>query len=236
MTLSSGEIKGFDTKKNEQIMRDFRVIDDWTDGVGWLANPKETMQRASHAINGDAGLWLVDPLDAPGLEEWLLERGPVNGVVITLDRHKRDAQALADRFDVPIHLPDPLLEIREALGTSTDSFDRFQRDTGWAARPVVTRRWWREVALIGPEESVIYVPEAVGTAAQFRAPGERLGVHPLLRPLPPRKALGDLDPERIRVGHGTGIGVDGAAALTDALAGARKRAPRAYLNGLRSAF
>lgn len=70
-------------------------------------------------------------------------------------------------------------------------------------------------------------PEAVGTAPLFRVKGERLGVHPALRLFPPRRQLAGFEPEHLLVGHGEGIhGVVAAPALREALAGARRRAPR----------
>jgi hypothetical protein len=71
------------------------------------------------------------------------------------------------------------------------------------------------------------VAEAVGTAEYYLASSERLGVHPALRLFPPRR-LGRFDPERVLVGHGAGILDDAAAALSDALDGARARAPGLY--------
>lgn len=43
----------------------FQVIDEWGTGVGWLAHPNEDGQRVSHAVVGDDGIWVFDPLDAP---------------------------------------------------------------------------------------------------------------------------------------------------------------------------
>jgi hypothetical protein len=77
------------------------------------------------------------------------------------------------------------------------------------------------------------VPEAVGTAEYFLASGERLGVHPMLRGLPPRSALGGLRPERVLTGHGGGVSTDGADALADALSGSRRRMPGLYAKTVR---
>ena len=46
-------------------------IDRFDGGVGWIAYPEETMERASHALavhdeEGDADeVWVIDPVDAP---------------------------------------------------------------------------------------------------------------------------------------------------------------------------
>jgi len=54
-----------------------------------------------------------------------------------------------------------------------------------------------------------------------------VGVHPMLRPLPPRKALGGFAPDHLLVGHGPAV--EGEAARTGlrrALDGARRDLPR----------
>ena len=71
----------------------------------------------------------------------------------------------------------------------------------------------------------------LGTLEFFRAGGERIGMHPLLRVAPPRSLL-SVAPERVLVGHGGGIHQDAAAAVHDAVRNARRRIPAA----LASAF
>jgi len=62
---------------------EYREIDRWDRGVGWIAHPGETMQRASHALVGDdGGLWVIDPVDAPDVDGLLSEFGDVAGVVV----------------------------------------------------------------------------------------------------------------------------------------------------------
>ena len=69
---------------------DLTPVDRFDGGVGWLAYPEETMQRASHAIESDGQLWVVDPVDADGVDDLIAEYGEVGGVVVLLDRHERD--------------------------------------------------------------------------------------------------------------------------------------------------
>ena len=38
---------------------------DW--GLGWIADEPPAMQRASHALVHEGGVWLVDPVDGDGL-------------------------------------------------------------------------------------------------------------------------------------------------------------------------
>jgi hypothetical protein len=217
------------------------VIDRFAGGVGWIAHPAEAMQRASHALATDGGLLLCDPVDAAGLDELLAEHGDVAGVVVCLDRHLRDAVSIADRHDVPVYAP-------AWLGVESDLRSRGAGGDGPAIEPftdavpgteyrvvrVVDWPIWHEAALYRETDGTLYVPEAVGTTAYFRAAGERLGVHPMLRPVPPRDALDGLAPERVLVGHGEGIHDAATDALRDALAGARRRAPGAYLQAART--
>jgi len=93
---------------------------------------------------------------------------------------------------------------------------------------------WQEVGLF--DGSTLYVPESLGTASYFRGRRERLGVHPMLRFTPPREALGGLDPDRVLVGHGVGVHDNAGAAIADALANARRKAPGLYAKTLRDAI
>jgi hypothetical protein len=90
------------------------------------------------------------------------------------------------------------------------------------------------VALYHDETGTLVVPEALGTASFFRAPGEQLGVHPMLRPTPPRRPFRGIEPERVLVGHGEGVFDNAAIHLSDALDNARSRLPAAYLEMLRN--
>jgi hypothetical protein len=188
----------------------WRLVDEWEDGFGWERD--ERFHRTSHALVVGGRVWLIDPVDEPELEERVRALGEPGGVLQLLDRHERDCGAWAGRLDVehrrawekreaPFEAPFDVLRIRD-------------------------RRWWREVALWEPLGRTLVCADALGTLAFFRAPSERIGLHPLVRPFPPR-ALRGLEPQRILVGHGQAV-VDGAAAaLHDTLAHARRRLPSA---------
>lgn len=207
---------------------------EWPGGLTWLADAAEAMERASHALAVDGAVWLVDPLEAPGLDDVLADLGEVAGVVILLDRHRRDAAAFAERYGVAVHVPEPLGDAADRLGVPVEPFADELADTGFRARTVVDNRFWREAALVGGDGETALVPETLGTTSAFLAPGERVGVHPALRLWPPRRKLGDLDPDRLLVGHGSPVLEDAGAAMRDALAGARRRAPRVYWRALTS--
>ena len=101
-----------------------REIDRYDGGVGWIAYPDEDMQRASHAVVGEnGGVWVVDPVDAAGLDELLAEYGEVAGVVVLLDRHKRDAAAIATRHDVSVYVPDFMDAVAQELDAPVERGD-----------------------------------------------------------------------------------------------------------------
>lgn len=216
---------------------DWREIDRFDDGdragVGWIAHPDETMQRASHALSVDGDVYVIDPVDASGVDDLVTEFGEVAGVVVLLDRHTRDAAALARRHNVPVYLPAPLADVGHDIDATIEVCRGTLAETGITIHTVVDNFAWTEVALYDDESGVLTVPEAVGTTEYFLAGRERLGVHPALRLKPPKR-LGRFDPERVLVGHGTGVHDEAAAALADALSGARGRTPSLYLKNLKT--
>lgn len=206
---------------------EYREIDRWDGGGGWIAHPEEDIRRASHVLAVDGEAWLVDPIDAPGVDEFAAEFGEVAGVVVTLGRHQRDADRIARRHDVPVYAPHP---VRRSFDAEVHRFRGRLADTDFRAIPVANVPLWREAALFDGETLV--VGDSVGTADYFLVADERLGVHPTLRLFPPA-ALRGLAPERVLVGHGEGVTANAARALRDALDSARRNAPAAWLDGLR---
>lgn len=184
----------------------WRLVDEWDGGFGWARD--ERLQRTSHALLAGGRVWLIDPLDEPDLEERVRALGEPAGVLQLLDRHERDCGVWARRLGV---------EHRRA-------WERL--DAPFEALPVRSRRWWREVALWEPAGRTLVCADALGTIPFFRAPGERIGLHPLVRPFPPC-ALRNLEPQRILVGHGEAVAENAAEALREALSGARRRLPAA---------
>ena len=190
-------------------------VDELDGGFGWIAD--ERLHRASHALAADGRVWLIDPLDAEGVEERIRELGEPAGVIQLLDRHDRDSAELASRFGVPLHV------VPQSLPETPFSF-----------LPVSSWRFWREVALWWPERRILVCADALGTIPYFRAGAEPIGVHPFLRLFPPQ-ALRGLAPLHVLVGHGAGRHGEGTPAEVDgALAHARRRIPR-WVAGLRRA-
>ncbi len=206
-----------------------RFGDERSGGVGWIAYPDERMQRASHAIAVDGDVYVVDPVDAEGIDDLFTDFGEVAGVVVLLDRHKRDAAAVATRHDVPVYVPQFMVDIAGDIPAPVETFHRELADTGYAPHSLVDNVAWSEAALYGEDSGVLLVPESVGTADYFLTSRERLGVHPALRLIPPKK-LGRFSPDRILVGHGAGIHENAADTLDDAISGSRGRTPSLYFN------
>jgi hypothetical protein len=160
-------------------------------------------------------VWVVDPVAGDAVDARIRSLGEPAAVVQLLDRHDRDAAALAGRLGVPHEV------VPEELP-----------DAPFRLVPLVRARFWRESALWWPERRILVCGDALGTIPHyFRVGGEPIGVHPLLRLRPPR-ALCGLDPLHVLVGHGEGVHGDGTgAAVDDAIANARRRIPR-WLVGL----
>lgn len=213
---------------------ELRVAGRFEHGASWIAYPEETMQRASHVLTVDGTSWIVDPVDADDLDEFLGEVPEPAGVVVLLDRHKRDSAAIANRHDVPVYVPESMDGVADELDASTERFGGELADTGYRTIDVVNNRAWQEVALWNSDLRTLVVPESVGTASYFTTSGERLGVHPMLRTLPPKRAFESISPENVLVGHGDPVLGDAAPALADALSNARRRTPRLYAGTLKS--
>ena len=144
-------------------------------------------------------VWLTDPVDAAGIEDRIRALGEPGGVLQLLDRHERDCVRWAARLGVP--------HCRAWQSVL---------DAPFVCLPVREQRWWREVALWEPTRRTLVCADALGTVPFFRAPTERIGWHPLVRPFPPR-SLSFAVPERILVGHGAGVHDGATEALRDAL-------------------
>lgn len=224
--VSSVRIEHMTLKASDQES-ERQKIDRFDGGVSWIAHPEETMQRASHALDTPEGVWVVDPVDFDGLDEVLAEYGEVAGVVVLLDRHKRDCAALANRHDVAVWVPEFFDGVAADLPATVERFSGELGDSGFALHTVVDNSFWQEGLLFSPETGVLVVPESVGTAEYFRTDDRKLGVHPMLRLLPPTVLL-DFEPTRILLGHGQGIHRHAPELLEDAIAGSQARAPRLY--------
>ena len=186
-----------------------RFCDEFGGSLGWTPAEAELRRRTSHAVASGGQVWIVDPLDGDGIDGRIRQLGEPAGVVQLLDRHDRDCRAVAERLGVPLH-------VTPFGGVEGAPFDVVR---------VVDFPGWREVALWFPGERILVCGDAVGSARYFRARGERIGVHPLLRPWPP-KTLARFEPRQLLLGHGEGLAGDEAAqALKAAIHSSRRRIP-----------
>ncbi|WP_136687940.1 hypothetical protein [Halorhabdus amylolytica] len=203
------------------------IIDRFDGGVGWIAHPDEAGRRASHAIRGEEGVWLFDPLEAPGVEDLLADLGDVVGVAVCSNWHTRDADIFADRFDVPIFVPEWMDRVPEKVDAPVDSYDRELAESGFIVDPVDPLPGWREGVAYRESDGTLYTPDLLST--RWTVGSERVTLTLPCRFFPPRDLLGDLEPNRILVGHGEGIQENATGALANTLDGARKRLPRSII-------
>ena len=206
----------------------YREIDRREGGAGWIAYPDETMRRASHVFEADGGSWVIDPVDTEGIDDLIREFGEVEGVVILLDRHKRDAATVANRHGVSVYVPSFMDGVASEVDAPVERFEGELEDTGYCLYELVNNRFWQEGALYSEERGTLFVPESVGTPSYFLTGDERLGVHPMLRLKPPR-TLRRFRPERIMVGHGEGVSEGATESLRNALDNSRRNAPALYV-------
>ncbi|MHB1835714.1 MAG: hypothetical protein ACYCXW_12165 [Solirubrobacteraceae bacterium] len=175
-------------------------------GLTWVED--SGLRRAAHALVHDGRVWLIDPFEDRVAIGAAGELGRPVAVLQLLDRHERDCARIAQRLEID-HLRLPAVVPQSPFLVVS----------------VVSRRWWREVALWWEAERALIVAEAVGTAPAF-ALDRRLGVHPMLRLSPPRAALTAHAPERLLPGHGAPLDSGATAAIGEALANARADVPK----------
>ena len=197
-----------------------RLVDETDFGFGWV-DETGSVPRTSHALVAEGRVYVIDPVLVDGVEERIRGLGDPTAVLVLLDRHRRDSDAIAERLGVPVH---------------ETPFEGLP-GTPFELRRIVRNRLWREVALWWPGRRVLVAADALGTLGYMAASGDRLGIHPMLRPWPPRRSLAGLEPEHVLVGHGEGVhGPEAATALADALANARRRIPTLAADGFRRAI
>lgn len=210
-------------------------VDCWPDGVGWMPHPNEGGQRVSHAVRTNGKVWLIDPLNAPGVHERIAELGTVAGVLVCSSWHLRDSEEFAKKYGVPLHVPAGLPRVERLVSMSPD------RVCGSIAEGRIQILYRQLVPGMGegflyfPHERTLYVPETLGTTPIHTVPGEPIGVHPFLRLIPPRQLL-QLEPNQIRCGHGAGIETDATMALHDAIRHGRQRLPEVIIHSFPKAI
>lgn len=208
------------------------MLNSWNEGRSWLAHPDETGVRVSHAVTADDGVWVIDPIDAPGVDALLEELGEVAGVAVLCSHHARDAGAIANRHDVAVHAPQWMNRVADRVGAPIERYESTFGESDFQITRVEPLSLWQEAIAYREADGTLIIPDLLGTGPGYTVGDERLGVVLSHRLFPPRELLGEVEPERILLGHGAGVFHDASAALADALAGARKRFPRAVVSHL----
>ena len=161
-----------------------RFVDEIGFAFGWIAPEPRFMERASHVLTAEGRVWVIDPVADEDALARARELGDPAGVLQLLDRHGSDCRTVAEQLGVPHY------EVPEQSPAGAP----------FEVLPLLRRRWWHEVALWFPEQRTLVCADAVGTPQYYRAPGERLGVSPLLRLTPPRRLL-TVEPDHVLGGH-----------------------------------
>lgn len=219
----------FDRSPSTEI----EVIDRWEGGFGWFAYPDEPGIRVSHAIRGEDGVWVFDPLEAPGVHDQVAELGSVAGIMVQGQFHGRDAGAFAEWYDVPVHLPGWMDRVAERVEAPVERFPAPRGEwvelggSGMMVRTVDPVTFWREALVHRPADGTLRIADILING--LTVGDERIGCHFAHRFAPPREPFRDLEPERLLFGHGEGVFDDAAAALEYTLANARWLLPRAAL-------
>lgn len=197
-----------------------RFCDEFPGVVGWIHPEPEWMLRAGHAVLSGGRVWVVDPPAGDGILERIVGLGVPGGVVQLLDRHNRDCADVAHRLGVP-HYKLPFGGVADA------PFDVI---------PILDTPMWKELALWFGAERTLVCADALAAAPGYTARRERVGVHPMLRAFPPKR-LGELDVQRLLLGHGEGIdGPEASEAVAEALRTARRNVPFLAVDGIKHAL
>lgn len=212
------------------------IVDRWEDGFGWMAHPDERAERTSHAVVGQDGVWVFDPLDGPGVEDRIDALGPVAGVAVLSNHHARDAGAIAERHGVSVHLPEWMDHAAEQVDAPITQYAAPPGEwvelgeSGIRVRTVDPPTAWQEAIAYRPADGTLRVPDMLSSGEEMTVGDERVGCYFFHRFAPPRNVFSDLEPERLLFGHGRGVSEAATEALDTALANARRNLPRAVVH------
>ncbi len=191
--------------------RTLLTVDESPLGLSWVMD--EPMARACHAILADGKVWFVDPVEVGDIVDRGAALGTPAGVLQLLDRHNRDCAAVAERLGIE------RLTVPDAVPGSP-----------FEAIPAHRFPGWKETALWWPAERALVVAEIVGTNPVFNAGRGGVGMHPMLRPWPPKSIRG-YEPDHLLTGHGAPVhGPEAAAGLEHAYERSRRDIPKALIN------
>lgn len=195
-------------------------------GMSWTPEGESSGERHSHALRHGDDVWLIDPVDCSDIDEALAQLGgTIQHVVVLLDRHQRDSQAIAKRYGATLHV---------VAGASFQDIpgdaQRFDEELAGSPFEVLgvrdTGRLWHERALWWPEHELLVIPESLGSADMFTLGTDTaIAVHPMLRFAPPRTAFDGVQPRTILFGHGRPVTKDAAETIAAAIEESRRKTP-----------
>ena len=188
------------------------AVTEWNGGFSWIAHPEEDAERASHALATDDGVWVVDPVDAAGLDEALGGLGDVAGVAVLQNRHTRDAAAVAERHEVPVSVPEWMDLTRDKLDADAEATGETLGGTDYAVRELRRSEEWEEAVLWSESAAALLVPETLGTLPAFTGGDGDLGLHPAVDE--PPELLTEWAPGHVLVGHGVSLHEAASEALS----------------------
>ena len=193
------------------MSRELLTVDEHDAGLSWVVD--EPMERASHALVADGKVWIVDPVEVDDVVDRAAALGEPAGVLQLLDRHNRDCAKVAERLAIP-HLTVP----DEVPGSPFEAIG------------VIRLPGWKETALWWPGVDALVVAEVVGTNSLATAGTGSVGMHIMLRALPPKR-LREYRPRHLLVGHGAPVhGDEASVGLEQAYDRSRRDLPRAVFN------
>lgn len=164
------------------------------------------------------------------MDDLCADFGDVVGVAVLSNWHARDAGVVANRHDVSVHLPEWMTCVAELVEAPIQRFDTELGDSGFRIERVEPLPGWHEAVAYRESDGTLCVPDVLTTLPGSTVGSERIALSIVHRFRPPHSVFTKYDPERILVGHGTGIFENAAGELENAISYARRRLPRALLS------
>ena len=205
-------------------------------GLSWSLAGASMLACRAHALVTDDGVWLVDPIDAPGLDELLATLGRVRGVLVLLDRHLRDSAQLAERHGARLIVPRGEWRRGHPMPDGAEQFEPGPlAGTPFEVAPVIERGGqWLEWLLWWQQRRILVIAEVVGRSTVYEPSPHGAGLHPALHVMgaPDPLVEGSLRerieaaPVRLLLGHGELESTTRLASIEEPLHGARRRLPK----------
>ena len=147
------------------------------------------------------------------------------GVAVCSPYHTRDADRFAERYDVPVWVPEWMDRAPDRVEAPLERYDGELGSSGFEIRDASILPGSSEAVAYREADGTLYVPDTLGTYVE---PG-RIELALPLRLGPPTDVFADLTPDRVFFGHGEGVFEDAPVALERALLKPRRGFPRACL-------